>query len=327
MHAIVVDTQSEERTLQWTQVDDPIAGKGDVIVDIHATAVNRADLLQRAGHYPPPPGAPDILGLEMAGVVADPGTSDWSPGDRVCALLAGGGYAERVAVDSRLLLGVPDDWPLTRAAALPEVFLTAFVNLFGEADLQEGETILIHAGASGVGTAAIQLARHAGCRVVSTAGNDLKRERCRQFGAEFVCDSRDADFAEEISQHLEGGGVDVILDVAGGSHLTRNIRCLAPKGRLVLLSLLGGRHSEIDLGLVLTRRLRIMGSLLRSRPADEKAEIVAAFQERFWKPILAGAIQPVVDRVLPIADADEAHSVLAANANVGKVVLEVRADD
>ena len=327
MHAIRVDTKSEDRALRWEEAADPVAGAGEVIVDIHATAVNRADLLQRSGHYPPPPGAPDILGLEMAGVVADPAGSDLAAGDRVCALLAGGGYAERVAVDARLLLPVPDDWPMTRAAALPEVFLTAFVNLFGESGLQGGETVLIHAGASGVGSAAIQLARHAGCRVLASAGNDLKRERCRQFGAEFVCDSRDEGFADEVTGYLNGAGVDVILDVAGGSHLSRNLHCLAPKGRLVLLSLLGGRNSEIDLGLVLTRRLRIIGSLLRSRPVDEKAQIVADFRARFWDPLLAGAIQPVVDRVLPIADAQEAHDVLSANANVGKVVLEVRGSD
>ncbi|MEE3338468.1 MAG: NAD(P)H-quinone oxidoreductase [Candidatus Latescibacterota bacterium] len=327
MHAISVDTKSEDRALRWEEAADPVAGAGEVIVDIHATAVNRADLLQRSGHYPPPPGAPDILGLEMAGVVADPAGSDLAAGDRVCALLAGGGYAERVAVDARLLLPVPDDWPMTRAAALPEVFLTAFVNLFGEAGLQGGETVLIHAGASGVGSAAIQLARHAGCRVLASAGNDLKRERCRQFGAEFVCDSRDEGFADEVTGYLNGAGVDVILDVAGGSHLSHNLHCLAPKGRLVLLSLLGGRNSEIDLGLVLTRRLRIIGSLLRSRPVDEKAQIVADFRARFWDPLLAGTIQPVVDRVLPIADAQEAHDVLSANANVGKVVLEVRGSD
>ena len=327
MHAISVDTKSEDRALRWEEAADPVAGAGEVIVDIHATAVNRADLLQRSGHYPPPPGAPDILGLEMAGVVADPAGSDLAAGDRVCALLAGGGYAERVAVDARLLLPVPDNWPMTRAAALPEVFLTAFVNLFGESGLQGGETALIHAGASGVGSAAIQLARHAGCRVLASAGNDLKRERCRQFGAEFVCDSRDEGFADEVTGYLNGAGVDVILDVAGGSHLSRNLHCLAPKGRLVLLSLLGGRNSEIDLGLVLTRRLRIIGSLLRSRPVDEKAQIVADFRARFWDPLLAGAIQPVVDRVLPIADAQEAHDVLSANANVGKVVLEVRGSD
>ncbi|MBT3345255.1 MAG: NAD(P)H-quinone oxidoreductase [Gemmatimonadetes bacterium] len=328
MYAITVDTHSTERALQWEQVADPVAGPGDVIVDIHATSVNRADLLQRAGHYPPPPGAPDILGLEMAGVVADPGkTGSFDVGDRVCALLAGGGYAERVAVDHRLLLPVPDDWPLTRAAALPEVFLTAFLNLFGEGQLQEGETVLIHAGASGVGSAGIQLARHARCRVLASAGNDLKAERCRQFGAEFVCDSRDEDFADQVAGHLGEGGVDVILDVAGGSHLSRNLRCLAPRGRLVLLSLLGGRQSDIDLGLVLTRRLKIIGSLLRSRPVDEKAQIVADFRERFWDPLLTGAIAPVVDRVLPIADAEEAHDVLSANANIGKVVLEIRAEE
>lgn len=327
MLAIVVDTDSPQRTLRWEEVADPIAAAGEAIVDIHATAVNRADLLQRAGHYPPPPGAPDILGLEMAGTILDTGgAGQFAVGDRVCALLSGGGYAERVAIDHRLLLPVPDDWPLTRAAALPEVFLTAFLNLFLEAQLQEGETVLIHAGASGVGSAGIQMARHAGCRVLASAGNDLKRERCRQFGAEFVCDSRDEDFSAQISDHLGDDGVDVILDVAGGSHLPRNLRCLAPRGRLVLLSLLGGRQSEIDLGLVLTRRLRIIGSLLRSRPVDEKAQIVTAFRERFWDLLMSGAISPVVDRVLPIVDAEEAHQVLTANANVGKVVLEVKAD-
>lgn len=334
MKAIVVDTETPDRALAWSEVPDPVAGPGQVLVEVAATAVNRADLLQRAGHYPPPPGAPQTLGLEMAGVVAAiaPGVEGWRPGDRVCALLAGGGYAERVAVDQRLLLPVPPGWSLSRAAAVPEVFLTAWANLFEEARLQPDESVLVHGGASGVGTAAIQLARQAGCRVLATAGTPAKRERCRQLGAELAVGHRDEDFAAAVRAHLADGagrppheiGVDVILDIAGASHLARNLEALAPQGRLVLLSLLGGRAGPIDLGLVLRKRLRLIGSTLRGRPVDEKGRIVAGFRARFWPDLVAGRIAPVIDRVLPIEQAEAAHAVLEGNENIGKVVLEVR---
>ena len=342
MKAILIDTQTPERDLQWRDVADPVAGDGQVLLDIHATAVNRADLLQRGGHYPPPPGESDILGLEMAGVVAavGPGVSDWQVGDRVCALLGGGGYAERVAVDTRQLLPVPDGWSFERAAAVPEVFLTAWLNLFREAGLHAGQTVLIHAGASGVGTAAIQLAREAGCRVVVTAGTQLKRERCRELGAAFACDYKDTDFAAEIRAFLhghvaqgggtvaaishDGVGVDVILDVGGASHLARNLDILAPQGRLVLLALLGGSDAGIDLGLVLRKRLRLIGSTLRSRPIPEKGDIIAAFRAQFWEALVSGRIEPVIDRVMPVQEAAAAHAVIAGNTTIGKVILAVR---
>lgn len=330
MKAILVESQDPERSLTWRDVPDPEPGPGQVVVDIHATAVNRADLLQRAGHYPPPPGEPDYLGLEMAGIVVESvGGSQWQPGDRVCALLGGGGYAERVAVDGRLLMPVPGGWPLTRAAAVPEVFVTAWVNLFREAGLQRGETVLIHGGASGVGTAAIQMAREAGCRVLATAGTEEKRQRCRDLGAELAVDYRDTDFGAEILRHLQRPGdaihgVDVVLDIAGASHLARNLEALAPLGRLVLLAVLGGTHTAIDLGTVLRKRLRIIGSTLRSRPVAEKGDIIAGFRAQFWQALVDGRLEPIVDRVLPITAAGEAHAVLERNENIGKVVLQVR---
>ncbi|MDA0334029.1 MAG: NAD(P)H-quinone oxidoreductase [bacterium] len=326
MKAIVIDTESPNRALHWRDVADPIAGDGQVLVDVHATAVNRADLLQRAGHYPPPAGESEILGLEMAGVVMATGAQvrDWHVGDRVCGLLGGGGYAERVAVDARQLLPVPEGWSFERAAAVPEVFLTAWLNLFLEGQLRSGETVLIHAGASGVGTAAVQMARDANCEVLVTASTEGKRERCRQLGANFACDYRDTDFAAEIREFLGGDGVDVVLDVAGASHLARNLELLAPQGRLVLLALLGGAQGAIDLGLVLRKRLRLIGSTLRSRSAAEKGGIIGGFRAQFWDALLAGHIEPVIDRVLPIQEAAAAHDVIAGNGTIGKVVLSVR---
>ncbi len=324
MKAILVDETSPERTMRWAEAPDPVPGPGEVLVDIHATAVNRADLLQRAGNYPPPPGAPPYLGLEMAGVVAGlgAGVQGWQPGERVCALLAGGGYAEKVAVPEQLLVRLPEDWSFVRAAAFPEVFYTAFVNLFMEAQLQPGERVLIHGGASGVGTAAIQLARAAGCRVAVTAGTPAKCTRCLELGAELAIDYREEDFAEVVQERL--GGVDVILDISGGAYLERNLKVLTLKGRLVLIALLGGPTAPIDLGLLLRKRLRLIGSLLRSRSLEEKTQIVEGFAARFWPQMRAGRIAPVTEAVLPIARAAEAHQLLAENRNTGKVVLTVR---
>ena len=327
MKAIVVEAETPGRPLRWAEVPDPEMGPREVLVEVHATAVNRADLLQRAGGYPPPPGAPETLGLELAGVVTEAGdqVSRARPGDRVCALLAGGGYAELAAVDERLLIPVPGDWDFARAAAVPEVFLTAYLNLFEEAGLQPGETVLVHGGASGVGTAAIQLARHQGCRVLATAGTGAKRDLCRRLGAELAVDYRNG-FRDAVAEHLGApeGGVDVVLDVAGASHLTDNLECLGLKGRLVLLSLLGGSRAEVDLSLVLRKRLRIVGSLLRARPVEEKAHIIGRFRTRFLGPLVRGDVEPVIDRVLPIEEAGEAHAVLERNENLGKVILQVR---
>ena len=327
MKAIAVDTETPGRPLRLAEVADPEIGPREVLVEVHATAVNRADLLQRAGGYPPPPGAPETLGLELAGIVTEAGSqvSRARPGDRVCALLAGGGYAERAAVDERLLIPMPDGWDFARGAAVPEVFLTAYLNLFEEAGLQSGETVLVHGGASGVGTAAIQLARHQGCRVLATAGTGAKRDLCRRLGAELAVDYRNG-FREAVADHLGAseGGVDVVLDVAGASHLADNIECLGLKGRLVVLSLLGGSRAELDLSLVLRKRLRIVGSLLRARPVEEKAHIISRFRTRFLDALIDGRLEPVIDRVMPIEEAGAAHAVLERNENLGKVILQVR---
>ena len=227
-------------------------------------------------------------------------------------------------MDERLLIPMPDDWDFARGAAIPEVFLTAYLNLFEEAGLQPRETVLVHGGASGVGTAAIQLARRQGCRVLATAGTGAKRDLCRRLGAELAVDYRDG-FHGAVTDHLgTAGGVDVILDVAGASHLADNIECLGLKGRLVVLSLLGGSRAELDLSLVLRKRLRIVGSLLRARPVEEKAHIISRFRTRFLDALVDGRLEPVIDRVMPIEEAGAAHAVLERNENLGKVILQVR---
>ena len=264
----------------------------------------------------------------MAGTVAEIGAveTEFRPGDRVCGLLAGGGYAERVAVHHKLLTRLPERLSYQEAAAIPEAFYTAFVNLFLEAGLTRGETVLIHAGASGVGTAAIQLARE-DCRVLATAGLEEKLACCRRLGAELAVNYRSdagvgvADFATAVLDHCDG--VDVILDVAGASHLQANVEILNTKGRLVIISLLGGATETLDLNAVLRKRLRIVGSLLRSRPVEEKIDIVSQFQERFWPALEHGSIAPLIHSVLPITEAEEAHRQLRENENIGKVVLEV----
>ncbi|MEE2659626.1 MAG: NAD(P)H-quinone oxidoreductase [Candidatus Latescibacterota bacterium] len=325
MKAIVVDSETPGNPLHWEEVPEPVVGADDVLVDIAATAVNRADLLQRSGNYPPPPGAPETLGLEMAGVVSQVGerVPEYRIGDRVCGLLGGGGYAERVALPHGHLLRIPEHWDLATAAAVPEVFLTAYINLFGEADLQNGETVLIHGGASGVGTAAIQLARAADCRVLVTAGTEAKRQRCMELGAELAVDYRNG-FIEPIREHLGGDGADVILDVAGASHLGDNMAVMARQGRLIVISVLGGTEAQIDLGLLLRQRLRLIGSLLRSRPSEEKSEIVHSFRRRFWADLEEGRIEAIIHTVLPIEEAERAHAILEANENIGKVIMEIR---
>ena len=321
MRAIVVD--GDER-LHWQEVEDPTCAGHQVIVDVHASAVNRADLLQRAGHYPPPPGAPPYMGLEMCGTIRQTGDQvcGWNVGDRVLALLSGGGYAEQVAVPADHLIALPDDWGFARGAAVPEVFLTAFVNLFLEARLQPGETVLIHGGGSGVGTAAIQLARMSNCRVIATAGTDAKTARCQALGAELAINYRERDFAEATFAHCDG--VDVILDISAADYLERNIRLLNPMGRLVFIALLSGTHAPLDMGQVLGKRLRLIGSTLRNRTDAEKTTITRTFRERFWQSIEEGVIEPVIDTVWPIEQVEKAQQMLAQNKNIGKVILAVR---
>ena len=322
MRAVVV---GERGALSWDEVDDPAVGPGEVLVDVAATAVNRADLLQRKGFYPPPPGASPYLGLECSGVVAavGDGVEGWSVGDEVCALLAGGGYAQRVAVPVGQLLPVPAGVPLVAAAALPEVTCTVWSNVFMVAGLRPDEVLLVHGGASGIGTMAIQLAVAAGARVAVTAGSAARLDRCRDLGAEILVNYRDEDFVAAVREASGGHGADVVLDNMGAKYLSRNVDVLAVNGRLVVIGLQGGISAELDLAALLGKRAAVVATSLRARPVAEKAAICAAVVEHVWPLVADGTVQPVIDRVLPIAEAAEAHRVVEAGEHVGKVVLRV----
>jgi tumor protein p53-inducible protein 3 len=326
MKAMQVRSDQEGNPLVWEEVDEPVYGPDEVLVDVHATSLNRADLAQRAGSYPPPPGVSHILGLDMAGRIAQMGAdvTGWQVGDRVCALLPGGGYAERVAVPYRMLMPIPRGWSFEQGAALPEVFLTAFVNLFMEAGLRPGEIVLVHGGSSGVGTAAIQLVKQAGGQVFVTAGSQEKLAACRKLGADLAVNYRDEDFVQRVQEQTGDGGVDIILDMVGADYLVRNLSLLKVQGRLVIISTLGGSRAEIDLRSLMGRRLRLIGSVLRSRSVAEKIEIVQRFRDRFWKLLEDDAIQPVVDSIYPIQEADRAHRYMADYENIGKIVLKIR---
>ena len=302
-------------------------GPGEVRIAIRATAVNRADLAQRRGGYPPPPGASDILGLECAGVVdaIGEGVSRVAAGDEVCALLAGGGYAEQVLAPAGQALKMPAGLSFTEAAALPEVFATAYLNLFMEAGLAFGETALLHAGASGVGTAGIQLCKAFGNPCFVTAGSQEKVSRCQELGASGGCDRHAERFVDKTPEWTDGRGFDAILDPVGGNYLMDNLRSLGNDGRLVIIGLLGGANLQGDgaLGLMMMKRLRIIGSTLRARSIARKALVMDALKERVWPEIAAGAIRPIIEAVLPITQADEAHRLIASNETFGKVVLEM----
>ncbi|NUT35258.1 MAG: NAD(P)H-quinone oxidoreductase [Hamadaea sp.] len=292
--------------LVWREVPEPEPGPGEVLVEVTATAVNRADLLQAQGHYPPPPGAPEYLGLECSGRTAD--------GREVCALLAGGGYAERVAVPEGQILPRPANVSLVDAAGLPEVACTVWSNLTMVAGLRAGETVLIHGGGSGIGTFAIQYAKALGARVVTTARAE-KHERLRELGADETLDYRVDDFS--------GVHADVVLDIMGAAYLGKNVAALTTGGRLVVIGLQGGRRAELDLGALLAKRATVAGNTLRSRPVGDKAAIVAGVREQVWPLIESGAIRPVIDERLPIERAAEAHARVAANAHLGKVLLTI----
>lgn len=312
--------------LSWGDAPAPVAGPHDVVVDVHATAVNRADLLQRRGFYPPPPGESEILGLEAAGVVASVGAQVTKArvGDRVCCLLAGGGYAEQIVVNEAMALPIPDGLDFVQAAAIPEAFYTAFVNIVQEASLASGERVLVHAGASGVGTAAIQLVKARGGVVYVTAGSDDKLARCAALGADAGINYKTESFPERIAALTEGKGVDVILDCVGGSYLEGNVGALRSQGRLVIIGLMGGTKAEVNLGLLVSRRLRVIGSVLRTRSLAEKVAITDAFRAEVLPLFTSGKLKPIVDQVYPIAEAAAAHDYVAANKNFGKVVLTVR---
>ncbi len=325
MKGIVVYADAAEPRLVWEEVEDPVMGAGEVLVRVGASAVNRADLLQARGGYAPPPGAPEILGLEMAGDVlaVGSGVAGWQPGDRVCALLPGGGYAERAVVPQGMLLRLPDGWTYAQGAAVPEAWYTAFVNLFLEGDLQAGERVLIHAGASGVGTAAIQLARAAGAEVYATAGTAEKAQRCRALGAVLAIPYKEHDFLDVMQRATDGEGVDLILDPVGAAYLPRNLALLRSKGRLVSIGLLSGGGAALDMGLLLGKRLRLIGSTLRSRPLAEKIAITEQFRARFWPMLAAGELSPIIDCTFPMPQAQAAHAYVRQNRNTGKVILIV----
>ena len=311
--------------LVWSDTPSPSLGDGEVRIEVKASAVNRADLAQRAGVYPAPPGASPILGLECSGVVSEiaPGVSGFEIGDEVCALLSGGGYAEEVVVPAPQVVPIPAGLSFVEAAALPEVFATAYLNLYTEAALAPGERVLLHAGASGVGTAAIQLCRAFGNPVFVTAGADDKIERCVTLGASRGCNRHSGSFVDHVESWTDGNGFDVILDPVGASYLNDNIRSLAIDGRLVLIGLMGGANAEISLGLLMMKRLRVIGSTLRARPVAAKAVIMSALRERVWPLIESGEIGPIIDEVIPIAETERAHELIESNETFGKVVLKV----
>ena len=325
MKAIVITEPGGPEVLALREVPDAVAGPDEVLVRVRATAVNRADLMQREGHYDPPPGASKYPGLECSGTIEalGAGVSGWAVGAEVCALLAGGGYAELVAVPVGQLLPVPAGVSLVEAAALPEVTCTVWSNVFMIAALQPGETLLVHGGASGIGTMAIQLAREVGARVAVTAGSADKLKRCRLLGASLLINYRDQDFVDVVRTATGGHGADVILDNMGAKYLPRNVDALAANGRLVVIGLQGGTRAELDLGMLLRKRAAVIATSLRARPLAEKATIVAAVREHVWPLVASGAVRPVVHATLPLAEAGRAHQMLADSSHVGKVLLSV----
>jgi putative PIG3 family NAD(P)H quinone oxidoreductase len=318
MHAIVIREPGDADVLEWTQVPDPAPKPGEVLIEVAASAVNRADVMQRMGFYPPPADAPPYPGLEVSGRIAEVGAdvTGLSAGDEVCALLGGGGYAERVAAPATQVLPVPRGVDVVEAAGLPEVACTVWSNVHMLAGLSEGETILVHGGGSGIGTFAIQLAKAHGARVVTTVGSPEKARKCLELGADVAVDYREDDFADS-------GPYDVILDLIGAKYLKRNVDALAVGGRLMVIGLQGGAKAELDIGALLRKRALVHATTLRARPAEEKAEIVASVREHVWPLLESGKVRPVVDRRIPMAEAASAHRLLEESGHVGKILLTV----
>jgi putative PIG3 family NAD(P)H quinone oxidoreductase len=323
MHAITIPEPGGPEALVWDEVPDPVPGEGEVLVEVAASAVNRADILQRQGFYDPPPGSSPYPGLECSGRIAalGIGVSGWSVGDEVCALLAGGGYAEKVAVPAGQLLPLPKGLDLTQAAALPEVVCTVWSNVFMVAHLRPGETLLVHGGSSGIGTMAIQLAKAVGAKVAVTAGTKEKLDRCAELGADVLINYREQDFVEEVKKATDGAGADVILDNMGAKYLDRNVRVLAVNGRLAIIGMQGGIKGELNIATLLSKRAAISATSLRARPLEEKAAIVAAVREHVWPLLDDGHVRPIVDRELPMSDAATAHRVVEESGHIGKVLL------
>jgi len=320
MRAVIVPEPGGPDALVVADLPDPTPGPGEVVIDVAASAVNKADTLQRQGFYPPPPGASDVLGMECSGTVSavGDGVGAWSVGDEVCALLASGGYADKVAVPAGQVMPVPAGVDLVTASALPEVAATVWSNVFMIAGLQPGETILVHGGAGGIGTMAIQLAHALGATVAATAGSEEKLETCRSLGADITVNYREDDFVAVLR---DAGGADVILDNMGASYLMRNLEALKTEGRLVVIGMQGGSKAEIDLSVLLRKRAALVATTLRARPSEEKSAICAALVEHVWPLVAEGTVQPVVHERVPLAEVARAHQAMDDSSHVGKILL------
>ena len=325
MRAVFADGAGGPEVLVVRELPDPEPGHGEVVLAVTAAGLNRADLLQRMGFYPPPPGASDVLGMECSGTIAavGEGVDGWSVGDPACALLSAGAYATHVIVPQGQLLPVPDGVGLVEAAALPEVACTVWSMCFMVAHLRPGESLLVHGGAGGVGSFAIQLAAQLGVRVFATAGSEEKRELCRSLGAEVAIDYRDEDFVEVVREHTDGAGVDAVLDNMGAAYLQRNVAALATEGRLIVIGLQGGTKGELDLNAVMRKRIAIVAATLRARPAEEKAAICAAVVEHVWPLVAEGRIRPMVHSTIPLDDVRRAHELMESGSHSGKILLTV----
>ncbi len=325
MLAIEISRPGGPEVLKPVERPDPTPGPGELLIAVEAAGINRPDVMQRRGHYPPPPGASDLPGLEVAGSVAalGPDTVGWRVGDRVCALLAGGGYATMAVAPAQQCLPIPAGFDAVSAAALPETFFTVWTNLFDRARLRAGETALIHGGTSGIGTTAIQLAVARGARVFATAGSDEKCRACERLGAERGINYRSEDFGDVIMSLTRNAGVDVILDMVGGPYLARNLNALATDGRLSQIAVMGGEGASLDLRRLLVKRLTVTGSTLRPRSPDQKGEIADALRREVWPLLESGQVKPVIFKIFPLSQASEAHRLMESGEHIGKIVLVV----
>jgi putative PIG3 family NAD(P)H quinone oxidoreductase len=323
MKAITIPAPGDARALTMTDLPDPIPGSGEVLIEVAAAGVNRADISQRQGHYAPPPGAPDWPGLEVSGTVTSigDGVSGLAVGDRVCALLGGGGYASLAVARAAHTLPVPDWMDLVDAAALPEAVATVWSNLFLDAELRAGETLLVHGGSSGIGTVAIQLARALGCLVAVTAGSQRKLDACAALGADILINYREEDFVERITDATDGSGADVILDILGGGYLDRNLRSLASHGRIAIIANQSAEAGYLDVGILMRKWARVSGTMLRARPTEEKDEIMASVLANAWPLVEARQVLPVIDERMPLADAGRAHERMESSEHIGKLLL------